>query len=127
MPGEQANMTNVSTSAAVTTVVETPSTSSAAVPPVVSSVSDRVSLRLTPRRKKKGVRWVEETVDNEGMGKKSSKKCCIFHRRRAFGDWSDDEDSDFECDCNKDQQDGEGSSGQKEGAGSSHSEPSLGS
>ena len=26
-------------------------------------------------------------------------ECCIFHRRRAFGDWSDSDDSDQECDC----------------------------
>lgn len=30
-------------------------------------------------------------------------ECCIFHRRRHFGDWSDDDDSagdsDGECDC----------------------------
>lgn len=32
-------------------------------------------------------------------------ECCIFHRQRQFGEWSDDEDSDAECDeC------GEGSS-----------------
>eukprot|EP00951_Prasinocladus_malaysianus_P039051 scaffold433836_cov55-Prasinocladus_malaysianus.AAC.1 len=62
--------------------------------------ADRVTLRLVPRRKKKdGVRWTDDTVDNEGMGRRSSKKCCIYHRKRAFGDWSDDEDSDAECDC----------------------------
>jgi len=26
-------------------------------------------------------------------------ECCIFHKRRQFGDWSDDEDSDAECEC----------------------------
>merc|ERR1712087_711898 len=31
----------------------------------------------TPGR---GVRWTEDTVDNEHMNKKSSKKCCIFHK-----------------------------------------------
>lgn len=25
-------------------------------------------------------------------------ECCIFHRQRQFGEWSDDEDSDAECD-----------------------------
>lgn len=24
-------------------------------------------------------------------------ECCIFHMRRQFGDWSDDNDSDSEC------------------------------
>ncbi|KAI7507036.1 hypothetical protein KC347_g7170 [Hortaea werneckii] len=26
------------------------------------------------------VRWAEDVVDNEGMGKKSSKVCCIYHK-----------------------------------------------
>ncbi len=35
-------------------------------------------------------------------------ECCIFHRRRRFGDWSDDEDSDKDSDtgcgdCGKEQ------------------------
>merc|ERR1712110_908604 len=46
------------------------------------------TLRLTghtenstqPRR---GIRWTEDTVDNEHLGKKSSKKCCIFHKPKA--------------------------------------------
>ncbi|KAG1666010.1 hypothetical protein FOA52_010920 [Chlamydomonas sp. UWO 241] len=60
---------------------------------------ETLTLRLVPRRKKKSVKWTDDTVEvNEFMGKKSSKKCCIFHRRRTFGDWSDEDDSDFECD-----------------------------
>ena len=76
------------------------------------------------------VRWSEEVVDNELMNKKKSKsesagvafpqpvlllaarwlltvslvliaECCIFHKQKSFGDWSDD-DSDDECgDCGK--------------------------
>jgi hypothetical protein len=26
-----------------------------------------------------------------------SAECCIFHKQRAFGEWSDDSDSDVEC------------------------------
>ena len=29
-------------------------------------------------------------VDNEGMGRKSSKRCCIFHKQREFGESSTD-------------------------------------
>eukprot|EP01025_Chloroclados_australasicus_P047999 TRINITY_DN5426_c1_g1_i1.p1 TRINITY_DN5426_c1_g1~~TRINITY_DN5426_c1_g1_i1.p1 ORF type:complete len:123 (+),score=13.09 TRINITY_DN5426_c1_g1_i1:355-723(+) len=61
-------------------------------------------LTLAPRRKKKSLKWSEDTVDNEHMNKKKSKKCCIFHARRQFGDWSDD-DSDCECDGTSDQRD----------------------
>lgn len=28
--------------------------------------------------------------DNEGLGRKSSKRCCIFHKPRAFGESSTD-------------------------------------
>mmetsp|Transcript_21919 Transcript_21919/g.39078 ORF Transcript_21919/g.39078 Transcript_21919/m.39078 type:complete len:116 (-) Transcript_21919:203-550(-) len=95
---------------AVTVVESTqgPSTSTAPTNPQASSPGpDRVTLRLVPRRPRKGVKWTNETVDNEGLGRKSSKKCCIFHRRRQFGDWSDDEDSDEECDCPEDPPKGE--------------------
>ncbi|GFP81420.1 type 1 phosphatases regulator ypi2, partial [Phtheirospermum japonicum] len=33
---------------------------------------------------KKKVSWKEGTVDNEFMNKKSSKKCCIFHKEKAL-------------------------------------------
>lgn len=52
--------------------------------------------------KKKGVKWAEGVVDNEHMCKKKSKKCCIFHKRREFGEWSDDDsDSEDECSCHR--------------------------
>ncbi|BDA48383.1 probable type 1 phosphatases regulator YPI1 [Coccomyxa sp. Obi] len=57
-----------------------------------NGVAEIVTLRLTPRRKKKAVKWSEDVVDNEFLNKKSSKKCCIFHKQRPFGEWSDDED-----------------------------------
>lgn len=41
------------------------------------------------------VTWAEGTVDNEGVGKKKSKKCCIFKKRREFGESSSD--SDVHC------------------------------
>ena len=40
--------------------------------------------------------------DNEGLGRKSSKRCCIFHKQRAFGESStesSDEDSDYDSDA----------------------------
>ncbi|KAL5263411.1 hypothetical protein ACHWQZ_G008697 [Mnemiopsis leidyi] len=44
--------------------------------------------------KPKGVKWDESTaIDNENMGKKSSKVCCIYHKPRAF------DESDSEDDC----------------------------
>ncbi|CAH9136776.1 unnamed protein product [Cuscuta epithymum] len=68
----------------------------AASQPVDSSSSHRpwnetLVLKLKP--KKKMVSWKEGTVDNEFLNRKSSKKCCIFHKDKPFDeDYSDDED-----------------------------------
>eukprot|EP00850_Spirogloea_muscicola_P004047 SM000017S02787 [mRNA] locus=s17:263592:264148:- [translate_table: standard] len=53
---------------------------------------ERVVLRLRPRRKKR-VTWQPDTIDNEGLGRKSSKKCCIFHKEKPVGESSSDESS----------------------------------
>ncbi|KAJ5855729.1 uncharacterized protein N7529_009673 [Penicillium soppii] len=39
------------------------------------------------------IRWSEDVVDNEGMGKKSSKVCCIYHKARPVGESSSEESS----------------------------------
>eukprot|EP00438_Fugacium_kawagutii_P024464 Skav208078 [mRNA] locus=scaffold1800:97442:103107:- [translate_table: standard] len=44
-------------------------------------------LVLQPRPQH-NVTWAEDTVDNEHMNKKKSKKCCIFSKPRAFGESS---------------------------------------
>ncbi|KIY67950.1 hypothetical protein CYLTODRAFT_314074, partial [Cylindrobasidium torrendii FP15055 ss-10] len=51
------------------------------------------TLKLRGASKKPRVAWTDDTVDNEGAGKKSSKICCIYHKPRRF-DESSDEDSD---------------------------------
>ncbi|CAG8471332.1 12676_t:CDS:2 [Racocetra persica] len=53
------------------------------------------------------VKWDENVVDNEGMGKKKSKICCIYHRPRSF-DESSDEDSSS---CDESDHDNEGEDG----------------
>ena len=40
------------------------------------------------------VRWDEGVQDNEGLGRKSSKRCCIFHKQRDFGESSTDSSAD---------------------------------
>ena len=53
-----------------------------------------VILRL---REKSCVKWTEDTLDNENMGKKSSKRCCIYHKNKKFAESdSDESDSDTE-------------------------------
>ncbi|KAI9195820.1 hypothetical protein LWI28_018408 [Acer negundo] len=60
-----------------------------------SGQSQSLVLRLNRRKKK--VTWKEGTVDNELMQKKSSKKCCIFHKDKPFDeDTSDDDDHDHD-------------------------------
>ncbi|KAJ5808930.1 hypothetical protein N7474_010199 [Penicillium riverlandense] len=39
------------------------------------------------------IRWSEDVVDNEGMGKKSSKVCCIYHKSRPVGESSSESES----------------------------------
>lgn len=53
-------------------------------------------LRLS-LRPQSNVTWDETVVNNEGLGRKSSKRCCIFHKQRAFGE-SSTESSDGEDD-----------------------------
>ncbi|GJE89930.1 protein phosphatase inhibitor Ypi1 domain-containing protein [Phanerochaete sordida] len=50
------------------------------------------------RRNRPGVLWREDVVDNEHMGKKSSKICCIYHKPRKFGESSSEESSDSDSD-----------------------------
>ena len=54
-----------------------------------SSPNNEEVLQLTLQARP-SVRWDENVVDNEGLGKKSSKRCCIFHKQRAFGESSTD-------------------------------------
>ncbi|MCJ1293922.1 hypothetical protein MMC34_005479 [Xylographa carneopallida] len=62
----------------------------------------RLRAASVPRR---GIRWAEDVVDNEGLGRKSSKVCCIYHKPHPVGESSssdssssDDDDSDTEPD-----------------------------
>lgn len=51
-------------------------------------------LRQDKKKKSKSkVRWTEDVVDNEHMGKKKSKICCIFHPQRDFGELSSESSS----------------------------------
>ncbi|CAM9546940.1 unnamed protein product [Choristocarpus tenellus] len=59
-----------------------------------SSTPLTLTLRL---RARPSVTWGEDVINNENMGKKSSKRCCIFHKKRDFGESSSDEsDSDMD-------------------------------
>lgn len=77
-------------------------TETSAIP--AASETEVLRLSLVPRPT---VRWDENVQDNEGLGRKSSKRCCIFHKQRDFGesstDSSEDEiDDSHESDSDKD-------------------------
>ena len=40
------------------------------------------------------VTWEEDVVDNEGLGRKSSKRCCIFSKKREWDESSSESESD---------------------------------
>lgn len=51
-----------------------------------------------------GITWDSSVIDNEHLDKKSSKKCCIFHKKRRFDESdteSEGEDSDSEDEFRK--------------------------
>ncbi|KAK2070861.1 hypothetical protein P8C59_005323 [Phyllachora maydis] len=52
-------------------------------------------LRLRGAHPSRGrsVQWREDVVDNEGLGRKKSKVCCIYHRPKAVDESSDDSSS----------------------------------
>ncbi|KAG0337734.1 Type 1 phosphatases regulator ypi1 [Podila humilis] len=55
------------------------------------------------------VQWDEEVVDNEHLGKKKSKICCIFKKQKEFGE-SSDESSSSESDSDSESDGGPNSS-----------------
>ncbi|RRT42104.1 hypothetical protein B296_00018847 [Ensete ventricosum] len=72
------------------TIEELSPSSSAPTSSQRSQPPETLVLRL--KRPKKKVSWKEGTVDNEFLNRKSSKKCCIFHKQKPF----DEDDSDEE-------------------------------
>jgi hypothetical protein len=45
------------------------------------------------------VHWTEDTIDNENLGRKKSKICCIYSRPR---NWDDSSSSDSSCSSDDD-------------------------
>ncbi|KXS09324.1 hypothetical protein M427DRAFT_64293 [Gonapodya prolifera JEL478] len=55
------------------------------------------TLHLTARESGRNVRWDQKVKDNEGMGRKKSKICCIYHPA-----WTPDQGSDTESSSGED-------------------------
>lgn len=84
--------TTATTTTTTTTTTEEPTQSNANG---ASEHLDTATIRLKKRRKK--VAWRSDTVDNEGMGKKSSKCCCIYRKPHQFNESSSDSEKE-DCD-----------------------------
>eukprot|EP00913_Durusdinium_trenchii_P025128 g23587.t1 len=56
--------------------------------PTLHLVFNEQSVKITIDSLEAKVTWAEDTVDNEHLNKKKSKKCCIFSKPRAFGESS---------------------------------------
>jgi len=60
------------------------------------SVTEEVIELGDRTRERPHVQWTTDTVDNENMGKKSSKCCCIYKKKKKWDEDSDSDDSDCE-------------------------------
>lgn len=60
---------------------------------LVGTTVEEQMLPLTLRARPH-VTWDESVEDNEGLGRKTSKRCCIFHKQRDFGESSTDSSDD---------------------------------
>jgi len=65
-------------------------------PPLVQVRQPVLRLRgaETGVRSKKRIQWAEDVIDNEGLGRKSSKVCCIYHAPKPIDESSDESSSD---------------------------------
>ncbi|EHK24448.1 uncharacterized protein TRIVIDRAFT_19035 [Trichoderma virens Gv29-8] len=87
--------------------------------------SPRVILRLRGGHTSNGrsVQWAEDVVDNEGLGRKSSKVCCIYHRPKGVDESSDESSSDSsssDSDSDAEPRRKKKASGDKDDCGHSH-------
>lgn len=55
-----------------------------------TTIPDRPPVLPLTLRAQNSVTWDANVQENEGMGRKSSKRCCIFHKQRDFGESSTD-------------------------------------
>ena len=87
-----------------------------------SQGQQRLVLKLKKPKSDKKVQWDENAVDNEFMGKKTSKCFCIYSKPHIFGESSSSE-SDSDDDCQHDAY----CSGQKKKPNGHHDHSSHGS
>jgi len=93
-PGQQATRRAAHGSATQTiTPEDTASSRSVSPDPLVLRLRGAHDTTSTEPSTRRRIQWAEDVVDNEGLGRKSSKVCCIYHKTRQFGESSSEEDS----------------------------------
>ncbi|KAG3272244.1 hypothetical protein H1C71_030422, partial [Ictidomys tridecemlineatus] len=58
-----------------------------------------LSTPLQKGKSDKRVEWSSDTIDNEHLGRRSSKCCCIYEKPRAFGESSSESEKEDEENC----------------------------
>lgn len=72
-------------------------TQSTVVTEAALAATQPVQTLVLSLRDRPGVSWSEDTIDNEHLGRRSSKRCCIFHKVKKFAESdSDESDEDVE-------------------------------
>nr|XP_034340993.1 E3 ubiquitin-protein ligase PPP1R11-like [Arvicanthis niloticus] len=61
--------------------------------------NSNMSNRLEKAKSGKKVGWSRDTIDNEHLGRRSSKCCCVYEKRRAFGESSSESEKEDEDNC----------------------------
>lgn len=73
------------------TITETVQTST---PPPPQQEGRSLTIKLRKRKTEKKVEWSSDTVDNEHLGRRSSKCCCIYEKPRQFGESSSESEGE---------------------------------
>ncbi|KAK6339112.1 hypothetical protein TWF696_009896 [Orbilia brochopaga] len=80
-------------SVATTTVTEPGVSGDSQVPTLHPDGILRLRGAPAAHTQRRRVTWTEEVVDNEGLGKKKTKICCIYKKPRQFGESSSEDSS----------------------------------
>lgn len=83
-------------SSASVTLTTTTTTTATTTDSVNDTRPTTATIRLK-KKKDKQVKWTDGTVDNEGMGKKSSKCCCVYKKPHSYDESSTDSEQE-DCD-----------------------------
>ncbi|XP_059412665.1 E3 ubiquitin-protein ligase PPP1R11 [Carassius carassius] len=78
------------------TITETVQTGT---PPPPQQEGRSLTIKLRKRKTEKKVEWSSDTVDNEHLGRRSSKCCCVYEKPRQFGESSSESEGDDEDGC----------------------------